>query len=97
MALVIVPILIFLFLISSFIFNLNVQLMWNAGGVLLWKSKSETGLLIRDDWLQKKKKNPEKTLDQETPADPELLGQLIIVKTFCRDAGTDFVSGRMFL
>lgn len=60
MALVIVPILIFLFLISSFIFNLNVQLMWNAGGVLLWKSKSETALLIRDDWLQKKKKNPEK-------------------------------------
>lgn len=46
---------------------------------------------------KKKKKNPEKTLDQETPADPELLGQLIIVKTFCRDAGTDFVSGRMFL
>lgn len=96
MALVIVPILIFLFLISSFIFNLNVQLMWNAGRVLLWKSKSETGLLIRDDWLQKKK-NPEKTLDQETPADPELLGQLITVKTFRRDAGTDFVSGRMFL
>lgn len=44
-----------------------------------------------------KKKNQKKTLDQETPADPELLGQLITVKTFCRDAGTDFVSGRMFL
>lgn len=47
--------------------------------------------------LTPKKKNPEKTLDQETPADPELLGQLITVKTFRRDAGTDFVSGRMFL
>lgn len=42
-------------------------------------------------------KKPEKTLDQESPADPELLGQLIIVKTFCRDAGTDLVSGRMCL
>lgn len=46
---------------------------------------------------KKKKKTQKKTLDQETPADPELLGQLITVKTFCRDAGTDFVSGRMFL
>lgn len=47
--------------------------------------------------LTQKKKTQKKTLDQETPADPELLGQLITVKTFCRDAGTDFVSGRMFL
>lgn len=46
---------------------------------------------------KKKKETQKKTLDQETPADPELLGQLITVKTFCRDAGTDFVSGRMFL
>lgn len=40
-----------------------------------------------------KKNRKKKTLDQETPADPELLGQLIIVKTFCRDISRDFLSG----